>query len=269
MKISIRSMAKQFPLAAVAALAAALVIGVPLYTATLSAAAPPPKAELDADTIEYDSTQGVVTAEGHVRLARDKAVLTGSAGEYNVKTGVGTVSGGVRLTNEGAEMTAAIARALGGDLFEAEGNVVLTKEATKITGPRAKYDAGRQYAIMTGGATLSDPDGTLTADQVEAFFDEDRAVATGNVHIVSPPRKLDAVSDTAVYYMKRPSDPARRERMVLTGHASVVQDNNVVTGDRVTVYLDDKAMNASGQSKLVVKPAPAPAPAPAPSKAGH
>jgi len=40
----------------------------------------------------------------------------------------------------------------------------------------------------------------------------------------------------------------------MSGNARAVQEGNTLTGKTLTIYLDDKAMDAQGRSKLVVKP---------------
>ena len=116
-------------------------------------------------------------------------------------------------------------------------------------GPKIDYYTDKEYAIVPGGARLTTTDGVITANQIEAFMKEERAVAEGNVHIVSDTRKLDAVSDHAVYYGKKGDGKA-----ILTGNARAVQDGNVLTGNVLTIYMDEKAMDSQGRSKLVVTP---------------
>ena len=94
------------------------------------------------------------------------------------------------------------------------------------------------------------PENVMTANQIESYFLEDRAVATGNVHIVSPPRKLDAVSDNAVYYGSKDKEG----KTVLTGNVRTVQDGNILTGNLMTLYLDKKVIDVEGRSKLIIIP---------------
>lgn len=206
--------------------------------------------ELTADTIEYDSKAGIMTAEGSVKLVRDKAVLTGASAQYNTKSKEAVVIGGVKVVREDTTLTAAEVRSFNDNYLVATGNAVLTKGDNTLAGPKIEHWVDRQYTLVPGSARLTMPDGWMTADKVEAFHNEDKAVAVGDVHIVSDKRSLDATSDQAVYTGAKNS----QGKVVLSGNARAVQDGNTLTGKTLTIYLDDKAMDAQGRSKLIVKP---------------
>jgi lipopolysaccharide export system protein LptA len=108
----------------------------------------------------------------------------------------------------------------------------------------------KQYSVVTGGARITMPDGYMTCDKLEAFHQEDRAEGHGSVHIVSDKRSLDATSDEATYFGSKTG----QSKVILTGNAHAVQDGNILTGKTMTIYLDDKSMDAQGQTKLIVKP---------------
>jgi len=132
----------------------------------------------------------------------------------------------------------------------ATGNALLVHKDGTAAGPRMEYRPDQQYAKITGGSRLTNKDAVLTSTVAEAFFKEDRATADGNVHIVSDARKLDAVSDHAVYY----GINGKNGKAELTGNVRAVQDGNVLTGNHVILYLDDSAIDTEGRSKLVIKP---------------
>jgi Organic solvent tolerance protein OstA len=206
--------------------------------------------ELTADTIEYDSKAGVMTAEGAVKIVRDHAVLTGTSAQYNTKSKEAYVAGGVKVVRDDTTLTADQVRSYNDNYLVATGDAVLTKGENTLTGPQIEHWVDRQYSLVPGSARLTMPDGWMTADKMEAFHNEDRAVADGDVHIVSDKRSLDATSDQAVYYGSK-SDQGK---VVLSGNARAIQEGNVLTGKTLTIYLDDKAMDAQGRSKLVIKP---------------
>jgi len=221
------------------------------FAAATGISAPTDKpVELTADTIEYDSKAGVMTAEGSVRLVRDKAVLTGASARYDTKSKEAYVSGGVKVVREDTTLTAAEVRSYNDNYIVATGNAVLTKADSTLTGPKIEHWADRQYTLVPSTARLAMPDGWMTANKVEVFHSEDRAVAAGDVHIVSDTRSLDATADQAVYTGSKNN----QGKVVLSGNARAVQEGNVLTGKTLTIYLDDKAMDAQGRSKLVVKP---------------
>ncbi|SDF72439.1 LptA/OstA family protein [Sporolituus thermophilus] len=225
----------------------ALALGFGPAAPSLAAGSP---VELAAETIEYDTAQGIAIAEGGVRITRGNAVMTGAKAEYNTKTQEALVTGNVKVVQDDATITADQVQAYQNNHLVATGGVVLVKADSRLTGPRLDYYTDREYAIVTGGARLTTKDAVMTADKVEAFIAEDRAVGSGNVHIVSEARKLDATSDQATYYGAKTG----QGRVVLTGNARAVQDGNVLTGNTLTVYLDDKAMDAQGRTRLVIKP---------------
>lgn len=206
--------------------------------------------ELSADTIDYDSTSGLMTAQGNVYMTQEKAVMTGTHAEYNNKTKEAYVTGGVRVVKDDATLLAAEVRSYDNTHMVATGAPVLTKGDSTLTGPQIDYYSDKQYAIVTGWAKLVQTDSVLTADQIESFFTENRAVAEGNVHVVSSTRQLDATSDHAVYYGAQGQDG----KTVLTGNARAVQEGNVLTGTTMTLYLDKKNIDVQGRSKLVIIP---------------
>lgn len=206
--------------------------------------------ELAADTIEYDSVKGVMVAQGNVRMVQENAVMTGTNAEYNSKTKEAHVYGGVKVVQEDATLLAEEVKSYDNNHLVAIGNPILTKGSSRLDGPQIDYYSDKQYAVVNGWARLQTEDSTLTANQIESFFSEDRAVAQGNVHIVSDVRKLDAVSDHAVYYGSKD----QQGKTVLTGNARAVQDGNVLTGNSLTLYLDNKVIDVQGRSKLVITP---------------
>lgn len=222
----------------------------PLAVATGITAPADKPVELTADTIEYDSKAGVMTAEGSVRLVRDKAVLTGANAQYNTKSKEAFITGNVKMVREDTTLTAAEVRSYNDNYLVATGNAVLTKGENTLTGPKIEHWVDREYTLVPSSARMTMPDGWMTADKVEAFHKEDRAIAAGSVHIVSEKRDLDAVSDQAVYTGSK----TEQGKVVMSGNARAIQEGNVLTGKTLTIYLDDKAMDAQGKPKLVVKP---------------
>jgi lipopolysaccharide export system protein LptA len=206
--------------------------------------------ELAADTIEYDSVKGVMVAQGNVRMVQENAVMTGTNAEYNSKTKEAHVYGGVKVVQEDATLLAQEVKSYDNNHLVAIGSPILTKGSSRLDGPQNDYYSDRQYAVVNGWARLETEDSTLTANQIESFFSEDRAVAQGNVHIVSDARKLDAVSDHAVYYGSK----EQQGKTILTGNARAVQDGNVLTGNTLTLYMDNKVIDVQGRSKLVITP---------------
>lgn len=210
--------------------------------------------EMTADTIDYDSVKGIVTAQGGVRFTQDNAVMTGTSAEYNTKTKEGLVSGGVTAVKDDTTLTCAEIRLYDNSHLVATGDAQLAKGDNRLTGPKIDYYSDKDYAIVPESGHLTMADGFMTADKIEAFLKEDRAVSTGNVHIVSDVRKLDATADGAVYYGAKYPAKDEQGKVVLSGNARAVQDGNTLTGNTLIIRLDDKAMDAQGRTKLVINP---------------
>ncbi|MEN6412066.1 MAG: LptA/OstA family protein [Veillonellales bacterium] len=204
--------------------------------------------EMAADSIEYDAVSGVMTAQGAVQLTQANAAMTGASARYNTKTRESYISGGVKVVQDDAVLTAAEVRGYDNTHLIATGDVVLVKGDNRLTGPQIDYYSDKQYAVVNNSARLTMPDGVMTAAKLEAFLDEERAVGEGDVHIVSETRQLDAVSDQAVYYGAKNG----QAKAVLTGNARAIQQGNVLTGNTLTIYMDDKVMDAQGRTKLII-----------------
>lgn len=227
----------------------ALAIFCSLGSASLYAAGSSPSVELTADTIEYDSTQGVAVAQGGVRIVRDKAVMTGYAVRYNAHTGETVLSGGVKVVQDQATLTADEVQSLDGNHLTATGDVVLVKADQRLTGAQLDYYSDKSYALLSGGTRLTTSDAVMTAPQLESWISENRAVGTGGVHIVSDTHQVDATADQATYISNQ-----EQGKIVLSGNARAVQQGNTLTGNTLTILLGEKALNAQGRTKLVITP---------------
>ncbi|QDR82058.1 LptA/OstA family protein [Sporomusa termitida] len=235
--------------------AVAMLLALLVSTGSLMALAAAPAAntpvEIAAESIEYDAASGLMTATGGVRITQGQAVMTGDRAQYNTKSQEGHLTGGVQAVSQDATLTAAEVKTYNNNTrLVAWGGAVLTKGEQRLTGPRIEYITTTQYALVPENAKIEMPDGTMTANKIEAFIPENRATGTGSVHIVSPARKLDAIADTATYY----GEPQGQSKVVLSGNARAVQDGNILTGETLTLHLDEKAMGAQGRTKLVITP---------------
>lgn len=229
----------------------ALIITVTCSTQLFAAGENKP-VQMNADTIEYDSVQGVMVAKGGVTVTQDNAIMTGETAIYNTKTQEATVTGNVKVVRDKTTLTAPTVVAKNNNHIIATGGAVLVSEDKTLRGPQIEHFADRQYSLVTGGATIVSADAEMTSDLLEAFHNEDKVIGKGHVHIVSEARKLKATSELATYYGSKAQQ--NQGQVILSGNARAVQENNVLTGNTLTIYLDDKAMDAQGRSKLVVVP---------------
>lgn len=206
--------------------------------------------DLSADVIEYDSTTGMMTATGSVKMVQENAVITGMKATYNTKSKEAEIDGGVRMVKEDMDLTATNVRSIDNKHVIAVGDVVLVKGTSTLTGPQVDYFLDQDYVLINSNAKISMPDGVMTSEKLEHFVKENRAVATENVHIVSQTRNLDATGDVATYY----GGEGQQGKIVLSGNAVAVQDNNTLRGKTLTMYLEEKPASQSKQSELVIKP---------------
>jgi lipopolysaccharide export system protein LptA len=103
--------------------------------------------------------------------------------------------------------------------------------------------------VFTGNVVATQNSSTQWADRMEVYLDDKgdrivRTVSTGNVRIIT----RDCRSGTA----KRAEYYDAEQRVVLIGNARVWRDDNVVTGERITIYLaEDRSLVEGGQQERV------------------
>jgi lipopolysaccharide export system protein LptA len=106
--------------------------------------------------------------------------------------------------------------------------------------------------IFSGNVVAKQNGSTQLADQMEVYFDEKgdkivRTVSTGNVRITT----RDCKTGTA----KRAEYYDADQRVVLIGDARVWQEDNVVTGERITIFLaEDRSVVEGGRVRGIFYP---------------
>ncbi|MBQ7705599.1 MAG: LPS export ABC transporter periplasmic protein LptC [Selenomonadaceae bacterium] len=205
--------------------------------------------EVNADTVDYDMNTGVVTAEGNVHLKYGTGTATGSRAMYNTNTQEAYLIGNVIVIRDDMKIICDSLTNDGAGRMQASGNVDFVQNIA----PNAKYPKGetrtfkgehvdyypddRKHVIIPTGGIVTSNDGTFTANYMEGWVDEEYYIGTGNVHIVNPPREMEAGGDRIDYFAQD------NGKAILTGNAWVVQKNNTMRGNRLTVYLADNQKN--------------------------
>ena len=115
------------------------------------------------------------------------------------------------------------------------GNVHGWQKDKRVEAPIVEYDNEEGYARLPEGGALSSAEGTFTADYMEGWTKTEHAKGVGNAHIVSPPKDFEGGGDEAEYFGKETG------KLVLTGHAWAVQENNTLKSGRLTVFLKDRS----------------------------
>ncbi len=118
------------------------------------------------------------------------------------------------------------------------------KSAITISADSLEVNQKTRVAIYRGNVAANDRARgvTILANQMDFYFDEkmqdlDRALASGNVRLSYGERR--GVADRAEYF-------PQEARAVLSGHPKVWQDNDVVTGCRIILYLREDRSRVEG-----------------------
>ena len=119
----------------------------------------------------------------------------------------------------------------------------LKREPIVVTSARMKADKLGERVTFSGEVTLKKEAMTLNSDSVTVFYDAGtRAIreieALGNVVVRKEGRT--AFANRALYYSKE-------EKIVLTGDARIVEKDNQLGGERITLFIrDDRSIVEGG-----------------------
>jgi lipopolysaccharide export system protein LptA len=118
-----------------------------------------------------------------------------------------------------------------------------------IDADRMEASKKEGLVVFTGSVIAKQENSTQTADRMEVYLDDKgervaRIVSTGNVKIVTEDCRT-GTARRAEYY----DDD---QRLLLIGDAKVWQEENVVTGDRITILLaeDRSTVEAGSQGRV-------------------
>jgi lipopolysaccharide export system protein LptA len=118
------------------------------------------------------------------------------------------------------------------------------REPIVITASRMEADKLGDKVTFKGDVTLKKEDMTLTSDSMIVFYDSpsrgiNEIEALGNVVVRKEGRV--ALSKRASYYSKE-------EKIVLTGDARIIENENQLGGDRITLFMrDDRSVVEGGR----------------------
>jgi len=103
--------------------------------------------------------------------------------------------------------------------------------------------------IFTGNVIARQSNNVQYADRMEVYFDEKedrilRMVSTGNVRIITADCRTGTARRAEYYDLE--------QRIVLIGNARVWQQDNVVSGETITIYISqDRAVAQAGKGERV------------------
>ncbi len=104
--------------------------------------------------------------------------------------------------------------------------------------------------VFTGNVVARQNDSVQYADRMEVYLDEKgarvlRAISTGAVRIITRDCRTGTARRAEYYDLE--------QRVVLIGNARVWQDDNVVSGDTITIYLSEDRSIVQGARQERVK----------------
>jgi lipopolysaccharide export system protein LptA len=109
---------------------------------------------------------------------------------------------------------------------------------------------GKESLVIFLGNVVARQNGSVQyADRVELYLDEKgdrilRSVSTGNVRIITKDCKTGTAKRVEYFDLD--------QRVVLTGDARVWQEDNVVTGETITIFLaQDRSVVSGGKQERV------------------
>ncbi len=124
------------------------------------------------------------------------------------------------------------------------GRAAEERAAITIAADTLEVSRKTRSAVYRGNVVANDRSRgvSILADQIEFYFDEkmeelERALATGNVRISYGERR--GVAERAEYY-------PNESRAVLIGHPKVWQQNDVITGCRITLLIREDRSQVEG-----------------------
>ena len=123
------------------------------------------------------------------------------------------------------------------------------KQPVTVDSDRMERFGKEGLIIFTGNVVARHDNSVQYADRMEVYLDEKgdkilRSVSTGNIRIVTKDCKTGTAARAEYFDLE--------QRVVLLGNARVWQDDNVVSGDTVTIHLaQDRNVVTGGKQDRV------------------
>jgi lipopolysaccharide export system protein LptA len=119
---------------------------------------------------------------------------------------------------------------------------------TTINSDQLRLDFGQHQGVFSGNVTVSGTDFELKATELTIFMGGaqnkiERMIARGKVSITQPERT--ATADEVEYTVST-------DRIFLTGTPVVTQNRNRITGNTIALYRGSNRMEVDGRSKVVI-----------------
>lgn len=127
-----------------------------------------------------------------------------------------------------------------------------TQPPTTVTSESLRLDMSKRHGIFSGDVKVEGTDFTMTARELEVFFDAgskvERLVAIGEVKIVQPNR--ETTSNRADY-------DVRTNKILLTGSPKIIDGGRTITAPEIVIDRTDNSMKTGGdqgggKTKLII-----------------
>ena len=124
-----------------------------------------------------------------------------------------------------------------------------SKQPVTVDSDRMERFGKESLIIFTGNVVARHDNSVQYADRMEVYLDEKgdkilRSVSTGNIRIVTKDCKTGTAARAEYFDLE--------QRVVLLGNARVWQDDNVVSGDTITIHLaQDRNVVTGGKQDRV------------------
>ncbi len=119
--------------------------------------------------------------------------------------------------------------------------------STVITSTQLSFDQQQRMAVFDGNVVVTDREVKIMADRLKVFFTEenkpDRIEADGRVTIIR--NDLKATGEKATYDIKE-------GKMQLTGNPRIQRDQDMLTGETVTLWRNSKRILCEPNARLVI-----------------
>jgi lipopolysaccharide transport protein LptA len=129
----------------------------------------------------------------------------------------------------------------------ADGHVVAVRGDEQLRGDHVAYDRATRHATVEGHAVATRGGDRLQADRIDVDLGTRDAVAAGHVVVDRAADAMHGTADRATY-------TGGTDTTVLSGHASLTRNRDVVTADTITVNMTGHHATADGQSTVVAYP---------------
>ncbi len=209
----------------------------PVYTLTGNVHFRQEDADLYCDRAEYDEDKDTARATGHLKMTTRETTVTGDLIVADFGQKVADITGNVRL--EAQRKKKEPEPAAGAEAKPAEGATPPPAEEKK--GETAEQKPGR-FDEYREKLTV------ITCEHIQYWYEEERAIATGNVVAVQEDKTVTA--DEAVYIRND-----NEETLTLTGNPAklVMKNGNHMETPKVMIDLRTEVLKTGGPATGVFK----------------